>query len=173
MSSVFLDALGQPASPGGGAFVPIWMKRTGTGTFTLTNTAQDIGLSTELNAVNVGGQISYSGNQFTALAAGSYRLGASLMFRSAAQRAQFTSLVYINGVTDNVQRGQGYIRNSSVAYDFWPISIANEPFELNANDTIELRVGRTNVGGGVYGFGGSTSIIFERQYSLIWLEKIG
>lgn len=155
---------------------PVYMKRTGTGSTALTQgtsasnpTALSFPTLVEGNTPN--NEITFSSGAFTVADAGHYRIGAYLTLYSAAgQRAQAMAEIFVNGTGTGDQRGCAYIRNTGDAFDWWAIEIAPEIFELSANDTIEIRVGK--VDGANYHFSGNLTMSIEEDKSRIWLERV-
>lgn len=160
-----------PTGPAGASAPNVWMKRTGTGTLALSTSYQIPAFDTELSAVNTSGEITFAGGRFTVLTAGTYMIGGYFAVESPDQRAQGTAQVFVNGAGTGDQRGNLYIRNSGSSYDWWPLEVGEEPFELAANDIIDIRLGKTS--GTTYTLGGGFTLTLHEQYSRVWLRKVG
>jgi len=125
-----------------------------------------------LDEDNTNADISYNGsNQFVVAEDGDYRFGGFACMYSASQRAQVVVEIYINGTPTGFQRGGSYIRNTGLAYDYWTIEFATEPFSLVNGDTVELRAG--TVTGATYGYGSGPSVTLKGDKSKVWFERIG
>ena len=155
---------------------PVYMKRTGTGSTALTQTASasspqllTFGTLVEGNTPN--SEITFSGGQFTVADAGYYRIGGYLtLYSETGQRAQAMAEIFVDGTGTGDQRGCAYVRNTGDAYDWWAIEIAPEVFSLTANQTIDIRVGK--VDGATYQYSGNLTMSIEEDKSRIWLERV-
>lgn len=108
--------------------------------------------------------------RLVAVSTGTYRVAGYVTVQSTAQRACAAVEIMINGSPTGLQRGGSYIRNSGTGYDFWTMDISGTPFNLTANDYVELAIGQ--VTGATYGYSGSLTINCERTKSEFWLERI-
>ena len=108
--------------------------------------------------------------RLTAQSDGVYKVGGYLTIQSAAQRAQAASEILVNGTATGLQRSGSYVRNSGSSYDYWTLEVSSTPFNLSANDYVELGVGQ--VSGATYGYAGALTINLDRSVSEFWLERV-
>ena len=160
------------ATGSGGGSVYSFNRVIGATTQAVTSTLTTITWSSSNDSS--GSDVTFSGGnptRLTAVSTGVYKVGGYINVRSAADaRAQAAVEIFINGTATGLQRGGCYIRNSTVAYDYWTIEVSGTPFTLTAAQYVELGVGQVTQG--TYGYGGTLTIDCERSRSEFWLERL-
>ena len=157
---------------GGGSSSYSFMKRSSTNT---GNASPTLTIPWQTLLAELGSDVSWSSGNSTRLTIetdGAYKIGGFITYSSPTQRGQASAEILINGVPQGVFRGGSYIRNSGTAWDYWPIEVSPEPFNLIAGDYVEMRLVRTSGAGATYSSGGSGTITHSGTRSRIWIERM-
>ena len=119
-------------------------------------TAQKVKFNTSANTAGAGITIDTTNNRITVLITGYYQITANLSFFSNSARTTPAAIFKVNGTTDLLGEGYGYIRAASGQND--NNNLITCVVELQANDFVEVYVGDTSgVSGALY----ATQAFFE------------
>lgn len=157
---------------GGGGSVYSFMKRSSTSTSTAAPTLL---VPWQTEEATLGSDVTWSSDNNTRLTVattGTYKIGGYLTYSSAGQRTQACAQILINGTWEGDFRGDTYVRNSGSSWDYGIIEISSEPFNLTANDYVELQLARTSGANTSYNTGGSNTVTFSGAHSRIWVERV-
>lgn len=121
-----------------------------------------------------GSDVTWSSGNNTRLtigADGQYEVCAFVVVEDATtQRQQAALQIRINGALNGYQRGSGYIRSTGSSWGYWVYEMTCTPFELEAGDYVELRIGEVTGSNLFYTDNGAPNT--DGSESSFWVKRM-